>query len=64
MAKRKVWSQSVNLTLEHLKLGIALIYLHASGVPHIVKKFSMKAIIFFDNSPQLKIFTESYRPPK
>jgi hypothetical protein len=43
MAKRKVRNQIANLTSNHLKSRIALIYLHEDGMPHIVEKLSMKA---------------------
>jgi hypothetical protein len=38
MVKRKVDSQIVNLTPDHKKLGIALIYLLIGGVPHTIGK--------------------------
>ncbi len=43
MAKRRVGGQIVNLTPDHLKLEIVLIYLHVDGVPHIVKKLQTRA---------------------
>jgi hypothetical protein len=64
MAKRKARSQSANLILNHQKLGIALIYLCAWGVTHIVGKFSMKAEVLFHTSAQLEVCTQSYGPPK
>jgi hypothetical protein len=47
MFKRKVGSQSVNLTPNHKKLGIALNYVHAGGMSHIFGKLSIKNTIFF-----------------
>jgi hypothetical protein len=47
MAKRRVGSQTTNLTgnliLDQKKLGIDPIYLAARGVPHIVGKLLMRA---------------------
>jgi hypothetical protein len=63
MAKRKVESQTNNLILDHYKLGIALIYLRASGVPHIVGMLLTRAIIFSQTSPQSKVYKKRYGPP-
>jgi len=41
-----------------------LIYLRASGVPHIVGKLSMRVTTLLQTSPQLKVFTKSYGLPK
>jgi hypothetical protein len=43
ITKRKVESQTDNLTHDHKKSGIDPISLHASGVQHIVGKFSTRA---------------------
>jgi hypothetical protein len=43
MAKRKAGSQIANLTPDHKKSGIDLIYLAAGGMPHIVGKLLTKA---------------------
>jgi hypothetical protein len=45
MAEKKAGNQSVNLTPDHKKSGIALIYVCASGMRHIIGKFLMKATI-------------------
>jgi asparagine synthetase A len=45
MAKRRPENQIVNLTLDHEKSRIALIYLLASNVPHTIGKRLMKATI-------------------
>jgi hypothetical protein len=42
MTKRRVGSQIGSLTFDHYKSGIALIYLCARGVPHIVGKKALK----------------------
>jgi hypothetical protein len=49
MAKRKVRSQITNLTLDHYKLGIALIYLRVGGVPKIIGKNLVKGYNFVLN---------------
>jgi hypothetical protein len=43
MAEKKVVSQSVNLTPNHYKLGLAMSYVHVKGVPYIVGKLSTRA---------------------
>jgi len=43
MAKRTIESQSANLTPNHYKSKITLIFLCAGGVSHIVGKLSMNA---------------------
>jgi hypothetical protein len=47
MAKRRVGNQSVNLTFDHYKLGITLIYLCVGGVPNIFGKLLTKATTLF-----------------
>jgi hypothetical protein len=44
MVKRKVGSQTGNLTPNHEKSGIVAIPLHAGGVRHAVRKLSMRAM--------------------
>jgi hypothetical protein len=44
--QEKVKNQSTNLTPYHEKSGIALIYLCASGVLHVVEKLSIKVTTF------------------
>jgi len=45
-------------------LGITLISLRANGVPHIFGKILMIATSFLETSFQLKVYTQSYGPPK
>jgi hypothetical protein len=45
--KKKVRSQSVNLTFDYQKSGIALNYVCASDVPYIVGKFLTRATTLF-----------------
>jgi hypothetical protein len=52
MAKRKVGNQTANLTPNHYKSRITLIYLRAGGVPHIVGKLWTRTITFLQISPQ------------
>ncbi len=42
MAKKRVGSQTANLTFDQKKLGIDLIYLAAGGVRHIIGKISTR----------------------
>jgi hypothetical protein len=46
MAKRKVGSQTANLTPDHKKSGIDPIYLATDNVPHIVGKILTRATTF------------------
>jgi hypothetical protein len=62
MAKKRVGSQIGNLTPDHSKSIIALIYLRVGGVPHTVGKFSTKATTLLEISPQSKVYTRSYGP--
>jgi hypothetical protein len=50
MAKSKAGSQSVNLTPDHEKSGIALIYLCAYDMLHIIGKFLIKATNVLETS--------------
>jgi hypothetical protein len=47
MAKKMVGNQIANLTPDHSKLGIALSYLRAGGMPHIIGKLSTSSITLF-----------------
>jgi hypothetical protein len=64
MAKRKVGSQIVNLTPNHLKLEISLISLCAGDVPHIARKLLTRATTLLQTSSQSKVYTQNYRLPK
>ncbi len=64
MAKRKVESQTTNLTFDHYKSRIAMIYLCASRVLHIVEKFLTRATTLLQISSQPKVYTKHYGPPK
>jgi hypothetical protein len=64
MAKRRAKSLTTNLTFHQQKSGIALIFLHVSGVPHNVGKLSMRDTTLLESSFQSKVFTKSYGPPK
>jgi hypothetical protein len=63
MAKRRVRNQSANLIPEHQKSIIALIYLRASGVPHIVGKLSTRDTTLLQISPQLEVWKKVVRIP-
>jgi hypothetical protein len=54
MTKRKVGGQSANLTLNHWKSIIVLIYLCASEITHIVEKISTKVTTLFSTSSRSK----------
>jgi hypothetical protein len=64
MAKRKVESQTGNLTPDHGKSRIDLIPLRAGGVEHTVGKLSTRAITSIQKSSQSEVFTRSYEPAK
>jgi hypothetical protein len=64
MAKRRVESQIGNLTPDHKKSGIDLIFVRADGVQHIVGKLSTRVTTLLENSYQLEVFTQNYRAPK
>jgi hypothetical protein len=59
MAKRRA-----NMTLDHWKSGIGLIYLCIGGVAHIIQKLSTRPIILLEISPQLEVCAKSYGPQK
>ncbi len=61
MAKRKAKSQSVNLIHDHQKSIITLIYLGASGVPHIVGKLSTRDTTLLQISPQFEVWKKVIR---
>jgi hypothetical protein len=63
MAEKKARSQSVNLTFDHKNLGISLNYVCVGGVPNIIEKLLTKATILLQISPQLEVYTRSYRRP-
>jgi hypothetical protein len=59
MAERKVGSQSVNLTPNHSKSGIALNYVCASNVPHIFEEgynFSLDLALIGGHQKKLLTF--------
>jgi hypothetical protein len=66
--KHKLWpkegSKIVNSILDDQKLGISLIFLRASGVPHTVGKISMRDTTLLETSPQSEVCTQSYELPK
>jgi hypothetical protein len=64
MAKRKAGSQIASLTPNQKKSGIDLIYLVTYDVQHTVGKLSKKVTTLLRTSSQLKVSTQSYRPPK
>jgi hypothetical protein len=64
MAKRRAKGQIANLTSNHKKSGITLIYLHEGGFSHTIGKLSMKDTTFLETSSQLEFCKESYGPPK
>jgi hypothetical protein len=64
MAKRKAKSQIGNLTPDHQKSKIVLIFLRASGMPHIIEKVLTRATTLLQTSSQSEICTQSYGPSK
>jgi hypothetical protein len=64
MAKRRVGSRIGNLTPDRKKSRIISISLRIGGMPHIVGKLSTRATTLFWTSSQLKVYRESYGPPK
>jgi hypothetical protein len=55
-----IGSQTTNLTLDHKKSRISLIYLRASGLPHTIGKLLMRATTLLQTSPQSKVCTRNY----
>jgi hypothetical protein len=64
MAKRRVGSQTVNLTPDQEKSKIDPIYLAADNVRHIVGKLLMSATILLQNVPRSEVCSQSYGAPK
>jgi hypothetical protein len=64
MAQRRARSQIANLIPDHLKSGIASIYLWAGGVPNTVGKLSTKVTTLLHTSSQSEVCTQNYGPPK
>jgi hypothetical protein len=60
MVERKAKIQTANLVPDHQKSGIALIYLHGNGVPHIIEKLSTKDTNLLQMSPQLEVWKKNY----
>jgi hypothetical protein len=54
----------MSIWLPTIKSQNSLIYLHSSGMPHIIGKLSMRNITLIWTSPQLKVYTKSYGLPK
>jgi hypothetical protein len=64
MTKKRVGSQISNLTCDHSKSEITLIYLCVGGVPHTVEKILTRAITLLQTSFQSEVYTQNYGPPK
>ncbi len=64
MAKRRVGSQTTNLTPDQKKLGIDLIYLATDDVQHTVGKLSTRATTLLEVAPRFKVLLQSYGAPK
>jgi hypothetical protein len=64
MVERKAGSQTGNLTPDHQKSGIDPIPVCASGVRHIVGKFSSRATSFLQTSSQSEVGAKSYECSK
>jgi len=64
IAKRRAWSQIVNLTPNHKKSKIDLIYLAAWGMRHTIGKLSMKATTLLETASPSKVYLQSYGVPK
>ncbi len=64
MGKRRAGSQIVNLTSDHKKSRIDLIYLSAEGVPHTVGKLSTTVITLIYTISQSEVCSQSYEAPK
>jgi len=60
MAKRRVGSQTANLTPYQKKSGIDAIYLATDDVLHIVGKFLTRATTFLYTAPQSEVCSQSY----
>ncbi len=64
MAKRRVGSQIVSLTLDQKKSGMDPIYLAADDVRHTIGKLSTRAITLLQTAPQFKVYLQSYGASK
>jgi hypothetical protein len=64
MAKRRVGSQIVNLTVDQKKLGIDPIYLSADKVRHIVEKLLTRATTLLEIAFRFEVCSQSYATPK
>jgi hypothetical protein len=64
MAKRRVGSQTANLTPDQKKSRIDPIYLAADNMRHIVRKISTRATILLHTAPRFEVSLQSYEAPK
>jgi len=64
MAKRRVGSQTTNLTPDQKKLGIDLIYLATDDVQHTVENLATRATTLLEIALQSKVLLQSYGAPK
>jgi len=64
MAKKKVGSQTGNLTLDHQKSGIDPTPRRLGGVRHAIGKLSMRATNLFQTSSQSEVWAKSYDSAK
>jgi len=64
MAKRRVGSQTINLTPDHKKSGIDVIYLVVEGVRHTIGKLLMRATTLLQTALQSEVYSQSYGVPK
>jgi len=55
MAKSRARNQIANLTLDHKKSRIALIYLHEGNLPHTVGKLLTRTTTLLQTSSQLEV---------
>jgi hypothetical protein len=64
MAKRRVGSQTANLTPDQKKSGIDRIHLAVDNVPLTVGKLSMKATTLLQIAPRSEVCSQSYGASK
>jgi hypothetical protein len=64
MAKRRVGSQTANLTPDQKKSRINLIYLFADDIQHTFTKFSTRATTLLHTAPRSEVRSQSYGAPK
>ncbi len=64
MAKRRVGTQVVNLTIDQKKSGIDPIYLSTDGVQHIIEKLLTRATTLLQTASRSEICSQSYGAPK